>query len=446
MSRKYMLVLGILSFCLLMAVTSPALATTRKTRISGLSTSVTALSYKDTGTLTYARSGRNYAIAGQYVKVYRYIAGRWVYQSKVKTSTRGRFSVSKPAGYTYKFAYAGVRGRYYSCSWRTKVNPVATGVDTDPDTLALLGGDVAYVSGNLWMVSGASRVPLAASVTISQDGTTAVVTAVADESGMWMAELPGGDYRVTYAGDRTHCATSSTFSVAIGAMTELTSEAGSYVVDPVTGTSMAFGQVRSDYGTQGGTWSPIAGATLSIYAADGTTALATTVSDGEGAWSAALPVGSYRVEYAAAPGFVAGDGVRYNMSAAACEFSVGLYPMVEAWAEVAGSGEYGFGTTATGTFVIRDGANAPIALNGPATLTLLAWDDTAGEDQAGDYVVVDTVTTDAEGNWAIDGLADAGDYILSFDEDPDYVSGGVHYHVLSSDWNFLITSAPAPEI
>jgi len=442
-NRKYMLVLGVLTFCLLMAVASPAFATTRKTRITGLATSVTTLQYRDTGTLTYARSGRNYAIAGQYVKVYRYVGGRWVYQMKTKTSTRGTFSVSKPSGYSYRFVFAGVRGRYYSCSWTTKVNPVVTGVEADVDSLALDGGEPATVSGELWMVSGTSRKPLAgAAVTISQSDTV-YATTTTDEYGTWMVDLPGGDYRITYAGDRTHRSCTNTFTVAVGALTEVTSAQGSYVLG-TGGTALVSGQVRTDYGTLGETWTPLGGATLTIRAGEEGTVIATAVSDSEGSWSAELPVGSYVVEYAAVQGFLGGDGIRYNMESGDCSLSVTMYPMLDAFADLSGQIEYLVGAPASGTIVLRNTALEPIPMVAPLTLKVLVWSDTAGEGGYGDYVLVDTITTDAGGAWTVSGLPAADEYILQYEEDPDHVVDGTHYYVQAGEWYFSVVSSLAP--
>lgn len=439
-----MLVLGVLAFCLLMAAASPAFATTRKTRITGLSTSITTVSYRDTGKLTYARSGRYYAVSGQYVKVYRYVAGRWVYVTRAKTSTSGTFPVSASAGYTYKFVFAGVRGRYYSCSWKTKVEPVTTGVDVDPDTLALEGaGGSAAVSGNLWIVSGQTQKPFVdGEVTITRDGSAESVTALADEYGTWTADLSSGDYRVAYAGDRAHRACSATFTVALGAQSELTSARTSYVLEGGATTAQASGLIRTDYGTQGATWTPLGGVTLAICGSDGETVIATVVSDADGAWSADLPLGSYVVKYAGVSGFVAGGGDRYNIASGSCEFAVTLYPTVEAYAEVTGLDTYEAGASAVGTVTLRDNAGVPVPLASPVVLKLLEWSDAVGEE--GDYVEIDTVTTDAEGGWSIGGLAESGDYLVRFEEDLDYVVGGTHYHVQLGEWAFLMGSSQVP--
>jgi len=62
MKKRGLFVLGLLGFCLMLAVASPAFATTRKTRITGLNTSITTSTYKDTGRVTYTKSGHWYSV------------------------------------------------------------------------------------------------------------------------------------------------------------------------------------------------------------------------------------------------------------------------------------------------------------------------------------------------------------------------------------------------
>lgn len=434
MSRKSLIFAGLLAFCLLLATAVPAFAATRKTALGGLPSTVAAVAYKGTATLSYSRSGHKYALAKAAVKIYRLSGKRWVYAAKAKTSSKGKFAVSLAGGYTYKVAYAGLRRHYKSCSWQVKVTPVPTSLEVDEESLSPSGdGSGATVTGSLWMAVGGDLLPLPGGhLVLSHDGTDTVL--VADSDGLWAADgLEAGDYAVAYAGDRSHQSCSTTFTVATGALTEMTTDASSYTLLPGVETTTVSGHVQTDLGTGGTDWTPLAGVTVVIRDGDGNTAL-TVTSNESGDWSAEVGSGDWSADFDAVQGFVAGDGLTYNLASSSAGFSVSDHPTQDAYAEVSGDSEYLAGEPVSGTLALYDSSDAAIPLAGPATLEVLAWSD--ADDS---YVSVDTITTDADGNWSV-GLPLGDDYIVSYGENPDYVSGGIHYHVQEGGLSFAVVA------
>lgn len=110
-NKRGLFVLGLVSFCLLLAVASPAFASKSKTYVTGLPSNglgvYTAAAYHPSGTLTYAKGSRRIAVSRQYVRVYRYSSGAWRYYTKVRTSTKGKFSLALTTGYRYQVKYLG---------------------------------------------------------------------------------------------------------------------------------------------------------------------------------------------------------------------------------------------------------------------------------------------------------------------------------------------------
>lgn len=213
MTRRSLFVLGLLSFCLLLAIASPAFATTRHTRITGLYTTRTTNTYKDTGRVTYSKSGHYYSVSRAYVRVYRYIGGHWVYHTHIHATTSGYFKVSEPSGYTYKFSYAGVRGRYASTYATVKVVRPANSklfsfamVNEEDDEYNVGSSDTTTVTGVAMaytvlddLDTWGGLVDVQVKIVKLQPGGTyeevGVVTADAD--GYWAIDLPIGEYRAS---------------------------------------------------------------------------------------------------------------------------------------------------------------------------------------------------------------------------------------------------------
>lgn len=213
MTKRSLFVLGLLSFCLMLAVASPALATTRHTRITGLSSSRTTNTYKDTGHVTYSKSGHDPDVSRAYIKVYRYIGGHWVYHTHIHAGTTGYFKVSEPSGYLYKFKYIGSKGHYYSSYMNTRVVKPANSelfaflyTDADDDvftvgsseTTAATGGAVAYYDLSDedpagWLIG----VPVKIAKLQADQTYSEYVTVETDADGYWTADLPIGEYRIS---------------------------------------------------------------------------------------------------------------------------------------------------------------------------------------------------------------------------------------------------------
>ena len=217
-SKRGLFVLGLLGFCLMLAVASPAFATTRKTRVTGLNTSITTSTYRDTGRVTYSKSGHWYSVSRAYIKVYRYIGGHWVYHTHIHANTSGSFKVSEPAGYTYKFAYAGSHGHYYSTYAKTLVRkpvpvvvPVETNIQTEqPEGYEVDSADAtAAVIGHVWVIStedGVADAIVRVSRTEEDGSSVEVATLHTDAYGVWTIDLPCGNYLAAYDGDSRHLA------------------------------------------------------------------------------------------------------------------------------------------------------------------------------------------------------------------------------------------------
>ena len=120
MSWKRGAVVGLVVACAILSLASPAFAAKTKTYIKGTPSASAVIyranSHKVTGALTYAKRGKRFPLSKKYVKVYGYKSGKWSVIKKVKTTSKGKFSVTLPSGYKYQVRYAGTKSRKSSKS------------------------------------------------------------------------------------------------------------------------------------------------------------------------------------------------------------------------------------------------------------------------------------------------------------------------------------------
>jgi len=121
MRWKRLAVVGLVVVCAMLSLASPAFAAKKaKTYIKGTPSASSVIykanSHKIAGTLTYAKSGKRLPLSKRYVRVYRYAAGKWSVLKKVKTTSKGKFSVTLASGYKYQVRYWGTKHRKASRS------------------------------------------------------------------------------------------------------------------------------------------------------------------------------------------------------------------------------------------------------------------------------------------------------------------------------------------
>jgi hypothetical protein len=443
------LVLTALVSCLLFVIATPAFASAKATSYLPGGVSANAVTSRATATLTYMKSGHKVGVSRQYVSLYRYDSRKrkWVYRSKTKTDSAGRFTFAFPSGYRYRLYYAGDRSRkpVWSATLKLTLVPAVTFLEV-LDSSYLEDGVTTAVSGSL-TYDTASGAPVAtAPLGISRrqvDGSyldaTATVTA---SDGTWLVTgLPLGEYRATYAGDGVRRGSSHGFTVEYPrAETSLTGMQASYSIDTSAGdtTALVSGCLETDLGTDGAAWAAMAGAVLDIRRASDDTLVVQVTSDADGLWSTDLPEGSYVASYRANPDFLASDGFHHSMSS--CESAFSVTTARVAVALIQGVGDYSFyapATTAaaTGTIAVSRDGYADIPMAGVA-LQVFQWDDATQ-----DFTLpAGTATSDADGNWTID--LPAGEYVVGYPDDPAYLASDGHsYSLGAGDMWFIVSAA-----